>query len=147
MYLLFMLWGARRGVGGIGSTSFGVMSRECCWWLWEHVRQSEHSATDLCVSRPSRQFLTGVWSGLCRSGDHHINVDISISFVHLYSQTEAHSSSSRMGVINRNWSATQQHLHLQSVAKISRHSVLSGDRIRQCETSCGSRHKDTVQCL
>jgi len=31
-----------------------------------------------------------------------------------------------MRVINHNWSATKQHLHLQSVAEISRHSVLSG---------------------
>jgi len=57
------------------------------------------------------------------------------------------SSSSRMRVINHNWSDTKQCLHLQSVAEISRHSVLSGDRIRQCETSSGSRHKDTDQCL
>ena len=45
------------------------------------------------------------------------------------------------------WSATKQRPHPQSVAEISRHSVLSGDRIRQCETSSGSRHKDTDQCL
>ena len=57
------------------------------------------------------------------------------------------SSSSRMRVMNHNWSATKQHLHPQSVAEISRHSVLSGDRIRQCETSSGSRHMDTDQCL
>ena len=44
----------------------------------------------------------------------------------------AHSSSSHMRVMNDNWSATKQHLHPQSVAEISRHSVLSGDRIRQC---------------
>jgi len=50
-----------------------------------------------------------------------------------------------MRVINHNWSATKQRLHPQSVAEISRHSVLSGDRIRQCETSSGSRHKDTDQ--
>jgi len=49
--------------------------------------------------------------------------------------------------MNHNWSATKQRLHPQSVAKISRYSVLSGDRIRQCETSSGSRHKDTDQCL
>jgi len=42
------------------------------------------------------------------------------------------SSSSRMHVINHNWSATKQRLHPQSVAEISRHSVLSGDRIRHC---------------
>ena len=57
------------------------------------------------------------------------------------------SSSSRMRVIYHNWSATKQRPHPQSVAKISHHSVLSGDRIRQCETSSGSRHKDTDQCL
>ena len=45
------------------------------------------------------------------------------------------TSSSRMRVINHNWSATKQRPHPQSVAEISRHSVLSGDRIRQCETS------------
>jgi len=60
---------------------------------------------------------------------------------------EKHSSSSRMCVIYHNWSATKQRPHPQSVAEISRHSVLSGDRIRQCETSSGSRHKDTDQCL
>ena len=48
-----------------------------------------------------------------------------------------------MRVINHNWSATKQRPHLQSVAEISHHSVLSGDRVRQCETSSGSRHKDS----
>ena len=57
------------------------------------------------------------------------------------------TSSSRMRVIYHNWSATKQRPHPQSVAEIKRHSVLSGDRIRQCETSSGSRHKDTDQCL
>jgi len=52
-----------------------------------------------------------------------------------------------MHVMNHNWSATKQRLHPQSVAEISCHSVLSGDRIRQCGTSSGSRHKDTDQCL
>jgi len=65
----------------------------------------------------------------------------------LPSHLSASSSSSRMRVMNHNWSATKQHLHPQSVAEISHHSVLSGDRIRQCGTSSGSRHKDTVQCL
>ena len=55
-------------------------------------------------------------------------------------------SSSHMRVINNNLSAMKQRLHPQSVADISHHSVLSGDRIRQCETSSGSRHKDTEQC-
>ena len=58
------------------------------------------------------------------------------------------SSSSRMRVIYHNWSATKQRPHPQSVAEISRHSVLSaGDRIRQCGTSSGSRLMDTDQCL
>ena len=57
------------------------------------------------------------------------------------------SSSSRMRVIYHNWSATKQRPHPQSVGEISHHPVLSGDRIRQCETSSGSRHKDTDQCL
>jgi len=46
--------------------------------------------------------------------------------------------------MNYNWSATKQRLHPQSVAEISCHSVLSGDRIRQCGISSGSRHKDSV---
>ena len=44
------------------------------------------------------------------------------------------SSSSRMHVMNHNWSATKQCLHPQSVSEISRRSVLSGDRSRQCGT-------------
>ena len=44
------------------------------------------------------------------------------------------SSSPRMHVIYHNWSATKQRPHPQSVAEISRHSVLSGDRIWQCES-------------
>jgi len=55
--------------------------------------------------------------------------------------------SSRMRDINHNWSATKQRLHPQSVAEKRRYSALSGDRIRQCETSSRSRHKDTDQCL
>ena len=58
-----------------------------------------------------------------------------------------YSTSSGMHIIYHNWSATKQRPHLQSVAEISHHSVLSGDRIQQCETSSGSRHKDTDQCL
>ena len=50
----------------------------------------------------------------------------------LKSGLEVTSSSSRMRVVNHNWSATKQQLHPQSVAEISCHSVLSGDRIRQC---------------
>ena len=57
--------------------------------------------------------------------------------------THRSTSSSRMRVIYHNWSAMKQRPHPQSVAEISHHSVLSGGRIRQCETWSGSRHKDT----
>jgi len=43
-------------------------------------------------------------------------------------------SSLRMRVMNHNWSATKQCLYAQNVAEISRHYVLSGDRIQQCGT-------------
>ena len=56
-------------------------------------------------------------------------------------------SSSRMRFMNHNWSACKQHLHVQSVAQTSRHSVLSEDRIRQCVALSGSHCKDTDQCL
>ena len=68
-----------------------------------------------------------------------------VLFESLSTVSYLYSSTSRMRVMN--WSARKQCLHLQSVAEISRHSVLSEDRIRQCETSSGSRHKDTDQCL
>ena len=60
-----------------------------------------------------------------------------IAQLHQYRQS---TSSSRMRVMNHNRPATKQRLHPQSVAEISCHSVLSGDRIRQCGTSSGSRH-------
>ena len=66
----------------------------------------------------------------------------SIILTHSSRSSSQSSSSSRMRVINHNWSAMKQRLHPQSVAEISRRSVLSGDRIRQCETSSGFRHKD-----
>ena len=55
------------------------------------------------------------------------------------------SSSSRMRVINHNWSATKQRLRPQSVAEISRHSVL----LIKCNTNENSllknpRHNMTV---
>jgi len=70
-----------------------------------------------------------------------------VSLVTQYVCFDDYTSSSRMRVMNHNWSATKQCLHLQSVAEISRHSAFSRDGIRQCETSSGSRHKDTDQCL
>ena len=41
----------------------------------------------------------------------------------IFSGYSGFRSSPHMRVINHNWSATKQHLHLQSVAEISRHSV------------------------
>ena len=54
---------------------------------------------------------------------------------------------SRIRVMNHNWSARKQCLHLQSAVGISRHSALSEDTIRQCGTSSESRRTDTDQCL
>ena len=100
------------------------------------------------------------WSGQCDVKHQFINVvypwltdsllDDATNVCHYVSQISRQhcsSSSSRMCFMSHNWSATKQRLHLQSVAEISRHSVLSGDRIWQCETSSGSRHKATDQCL
>ena len=47
--------------------------------------------------------------------------------------------------MNHNWSARKQRFRLQSVARISRHTALSKDRIRQCVTSSGSCSKNTDQ--
>jgi len=54
-------------------------------------------------------------------------------------------SSSRMRVMNHNWSARKQHLHLQIAATIQLCQMR--DRIQQCGTSSESRSKDTDQCL
>jgi len=84
---------------------------------------------------------TGATSKLQRKMSSWVRVRmLSVDWYHF-------QSSSRMRVMNHNWSATKQRLHPQSVAEISRHSVLSWDRIRQCGTSSVSRHKDTDQCL
>jgi len=67
----------------------------------------------------------------------------------LMTKPQKSSSSSRMHVMNHNSSAMKQRLHPQSVGEISRHSVLSGDRIRQFETSvCKSPFlsADTAVC-
>ena len=50
---------------------------------------------------------------------------------------DAKSSSSPMCVMNHNWSATKQRLHLQSVAMMSRHSVLSAG------LACGDQRRLT----
>jgi len=105
----------------------------------QHILQHTNSAVleeptgnDLwCVTASYVQLMSSC--GVCLSP--------SVCHVHVL------CSSSRMRVINHNCSATKQRLHPQSVAEISHHSVLAGDRIRQCETSSGSHHKDTDQCL
>ena len=127
-----------------------VVLRTWWWWKHHHVCPSAISATQV---RPCCLFWVTVvvtshmrfqrWmqsSGV--SYGSAVRVSASYSTYSVFT-----SSSSRMRVINHNWSATKQRLHPQSVAEISRHSVLSGDRIRQCNTSSGSRHKDTDQCL
>jgi len=89
----------------------------------------EWQAVIACVQR------LAVWRYLNEEPTTHSKV-----FSHL------HFSSSRMRVINHNWSATKQRLRLQSVAETSSHSVLSGNRIRWCGTSFGSRlHINTIQ--
>ena len=55
---------------------------------------------------------------------------------------------SRMRVVNHNWSAKKQHLYLQSVVGISRHSALSEDRIWQCgrRVSLQGHRSVSVRC-
>ena len=105
------------------------------------------SASYLTVSQSQSQFNNIT----IPTSLHHRHVQCTCTrYLHtwkLITGSAQSSSSSRMRVMNHNWSATKQSLHLQSVAEISRHSVLSGDRIRQCGTPSGSRHKDTDQCL
>jgi len=46
--------------------------------------------------------------------------------------------------MNHNWSATKQRPHPQSVAEISRHSVLSGDKIQRRGASFGRLCRDRL---
>ena len=64
----------------------------------------------------------------------------SSSFKYIMLPGTKDASSSRMRVMNHNWSATKQHLHQQSVAEISRHLILSADRNRQCGTNPNPHH-------
>jgi len=117
---------------------------------WSATKQRPHPQSVAEISHHSvlsgnriRQCET---SSGCRHKDTTINKTQAIySRQHSPARWDgATSSSSRMRVIYHNWSATKQRPHPQSVAEISHHSVLSGNRIRQCETSSGSRHKDTT---
>jgi len=108
--------------------------------VWSGSMGHKHKPQRTDRNAESIQRIRG-FSTTMRYINRHYLIYLSIQSIHslLYS--------SRMRVINHNWSATKQHLHPQSVAEISRHSVLSGDRSWQCETSSGSRHKDTDQCM
>jgi len=98
----------------------------------------------LNIFAPRSVHVCQIWSRL---------VAVCWSYSQKVAFTDTHSHccidffSSCMRVMNHNWSAKKQRLHLQSVAEISRDSVLSGERIRQCGTLSGSHHKDTDQCL
>jgi len=56
---------------------------------------------------------------------HELYRTIATVYHTLYTMISLQSSSSRTRVVDHNWSATKQHFHPQSVAEISRHSVLS----------------------
>ena len=74
--------------------------------------------------------MTPTFRGKRGRGGHNLR----IIHMHSYLSLIKYTSSSRMRVIYHNWSAMKQRPHPQSVAEISHHSVLSGGRIRQCET-------------
>ena len=132
-------------------------------WKWHHSIDQTRSYQSgiVSVAVPCTLLLTYIekyhhLDVLTRnhSGHWKLHRSIDYQFLLAFSSNCSHilyrfwdTTSSHMRVINHNWSATKQRLHPQSVAEISRHSVLSGDRIWQCETSSGSRHKDTDQCL
>ena len=129
-----------------------MVGERCCWVCCTAVS----TASDL---RPSLELLsqpspvdhveTAPDERKCTLYSHCFSADAAYRVVFAFCAVMTAyclSSSSRMRVIYQNWSATKQRPHPHSVAEISRHSVLSGDRIRQCETSSGSRHKDTDQC-
>jgi len=109
------------------------MYTECDQWPWHNWRCETGSF--------------GVWSSttaLLVTDNYSITRSQNSVYTrrHFWTIKRIAYSSSRMRVMNYNWSATKRRLHLQSVTEISHHSVLSGDRIRQCGTSSGSRHKN-----
>ena len=53
-------------------------------------------------------------------------------------------TSSRMCFMSHNWSAMKQRLHPQSVAEISRHSVLSGDRFNNVRHRLGLAERTQI---
>ena len=121
-----------------------------CWWHSNHSWSESQILVkngDFCLphlhSMPLSDYCHKVWYGKLEWCGYPM---VKIFWRYVYSFRQNISSSSRMHVINHNWSAIKQRLHPQSVAQISHHSVLSGDRIRQCGTLSRSCHKDTDQC-
>ena len=128
------------GIMTVNSSSGSTL--QCDMWLWDDMPLNSPKHPPYWISTSGFDFdhITAVNQSINQSekdySDHSNK-----------SYCETTSSPSRMLVMNHNWSAMKQRPHPQSVAEISRHSVLSRDRIRQCETSSGSHHKDTDQCL
>jgi len=114
-----------------------------CTCGWDSCRSHFLTCFSYCIVWPESLFV--VWYCIMLSFYYvlpHHKVERASAFIVSFT-----SSSSHMHFMSHNWSATKQRLHPQSVAEISRHSASWGDRIRQCETSSGSHHKDTDQCL
>ena len=117
-------------------------------FIFRTVGIYKHSLAVFLVFQPLTSVPGSIFEPVINSMPNtFLHIINSNSTLHRLLQMCLFTSSSRMHVMNHNWSATKQHLHPQSVAEQSRHSVLSADRIRQCGTSSGSRHKDTDQCL
>ena len=96
-----------------------------------HLRCNSHTSFKVKWSEVSVRDEHG-HSVLAEPGGHTarsslliLNLSVATRFVGR--RQSGYSSSSRMSVIYHNWSATKQRPHPQSVAEISRHSVLSGD--------------------
>ena len=98
------------------------------------------------ASRYPKPAVHNIYAHGQRTTQEEMDLDVNIQDAVVLTRYTS-KTSSRMRVLNHYWSATKQRPHPQSVAEISRHSVLSGDRIQQCETPSGSRRKDTDQCL
>jgi len=108
--------------------------------LWQYVKPFSSNTGTLRTDRWTDRTATSISCVSVLKCDKNHVVSLYQSATELVQTTDSSSFSSRMRVVNHNWSARKQRLYPQSVAEISRHSVLSGDRIRQCGTSSGSHH-------
>jgi len=137
-----IVWVSPQGHRSVSASRHFILQAPQCpcsvqkWFNRDHCCQGRSKPSCQIVGSHSRWELT-TWA------------DFQLCFHRLLTSVGEgnQSSSSCMHVMNHNWSATKQRLYLQSVAEISRYSVLSRDRIWQCGTSSGSLHKDTDQCL